>query len=212
MTIAKLDHFVGSFTNQGDAESYIGGHGWTKEPGWFYYDTTLSSIGVYDGTRWLYSNRQNFAGSSFPYPPLDGDLYYHTTKKMLFGYDAGRILWLSVARELIQFGRATLASNVQGFLGLDRFNFNPNSGLMMVRDGVITSVSIRNEGNITRTIAVRVNNGDVIDVSLAGVSQRVVDPANHNFAAQDRISVFVDSAVAGNDLTRCSALIEVAWR
>ena len=212
MTIAKLDHFAGSFASQTDAENYIGGHGWTKEHGWIYFDTTLNAIGIYDGTRWLYSNRQNYAGGSFPSPPVDGDLCYHTTKKMLFGYDGGRSQWLSVAREFIQFGRSALASNVQGFLGLDRFSFNPSNGLVMTRDGVITSVSIRTENVITRTIGVRVNNGDVIDASLVGVSWRTVDPTNQNFSLGDRISVFADSGVAGNDLVRCSALIEVAWR
>lgn len=151
------------------------------------------------------------SGASFPGTPSDGDIYYHTTKKMLFCYDGGRTKWLSITRDAYTLGRSPVTGDSNASLRIGTAHTSSASGIHLPRDGTIVAATVKNENSVTRDIQIKINNSTVSTVSLTAVSEATDDAINQDFSAADELQVYAKVA-AGEDMTNLIVMVEVAWR
>ncbi len=141
--------------------------------------------------------------------PQQGELV--VVDNILYTYDATRLMWLSVNRELITFGRRRNTRNQYLNLGVGNMPSN-NSGFRMSRDGVITTMTGQVDGTTPVTCDFQVRRNDqptaVATLTLTAVVGATALNTAQTFDADDFLQAYLSS---GANVPDPVMVIEIAY-
>jgi hypothetical protein len=130
----------------------------------------------------------------------------------LYIYDASRNKVLSTDHTMYTFGRATLNTNLAGYLTMDGASHSSTVGVRPPYNGTLLSATVDNATNITRNFEIRIDNSTKNTLSLVNSNKGYLLGLNTDFSTGNIIHIYVPSTTAGNALSNTTFSLEVAWK
>jgi len=125
----------------------------------------------------------------------------------LFIYDGGRSKWLSPSK-ILNFA---LNNNSNGkLLSLPGRMRDWNSGARMVKDGTITSATIKTSNTVTKDFSILVNQSTIGTLTTDANGDYLNKTLNIDFSEGDIIQIYVESG--GSPAFDPSVILEICWR
>lgn len=153
---------------------------------------------------------EHIIDSSSPSSPYHGQQWYDTSTGITYSYDI-RDKWLSLNRPIFAFGRKGRTNNqyLNYYGGILPSN---NSGLRMVRDACIISLSAQINNINTCTFYIR-KNGSATNITTININTdygNQLDNININMNQGDILQCYFDSAFS--NVYHPMINVEIAWR
>lgn len=133
-----------------------------------------------------------------------------TSDGILLVYDISRSKWISIDRSNFYFG---FQGAVTHRLWLDVIGNTPSiqSSYRLIRDTVITGVSVNSKNNTTSDIRIMKNTSTLVyEFSLSSEAGKSIDNLNVNLDKDDVIQVLIYNVTGAINYPVVS--VEVAWR
>jgi len=148
------------------------------------------------------------AQETAPTSPSSGDGWYVPSEGLLYIYDGTRSKWLSVDRQLWEFGTEGLADNE--YLQIANQIDDDEQGHTFYRDFTVLGIRVfAPSGNQTKAMAIEKDRSSVHAFSLTAGAYEKSD-LDLDFDAGELLQLFVESAGTGARDTH--AKLEIAWR
>jgi hypothetical protein len=149
--------------------------------------------------------------STAPSATIQGSQWYNTNNNILYTYDTTRSKWLSIEKINYVFGRDGLTN--KQYLSYYTGNVTSNrSGLRILRDGCIVSLSGQFTNLNTGTFYIRKNNTTSSITSLNVITDygNSDDTININVSKGDIIQCYFESVFS--TVKDPMVVVEIAWR
>ena len=134
-----------------------------------------------------------------------------TVGGIMYIYDATRTLWISVQRMSFMFGRAGKTRDQYLDFGAGGLPTN-NSGVRLIRDAVITGISVQLDATGTCTVSIRKNDSatDLLSLAVSGTIGSINAAANlATLVDGDYLQCYLAATTKVNDPV---VMIELGWR
>jgi hypothetical protein len=175
-----------------------------EDTDWSYVGGENNSIG---GPEYVFGTDIVLDSKTSSTSTLNGATYYDSDLSTLMIYDANRSKFVSVAKNLLQFG----SSNANGqYLSINGV-ISGLTGFLVPYNSVITKISVIGTNNLTKSFEIRVN-GNATPITSFSLVGGVYSSTNANFDISDGDYLQIFASSAGGPCKNVVATIELAYR
>ncbi len=140
--------------------------------------------------------------------PSAGDVYFNTVLNMLMAYDASRLKWLSIASNVVHFGRSGNTAAGAFFRGVDT-TFTSTSGYPGPHNGTVVAFAVTRTNVASATYQLMADSAVVYERPTTTIKDTVIN-INANFAAASVLNV--KNKTGGGNVQNALGWFQIKWR